>query len=167
MQSMLRRLRPFALALLGLVPLASSSVAQTASTPGQPDCAFGLASGTFNLPAGQPGSLEGLLRGPGGTALFAVKAVTLPDPSTPEVDGVVQGTLFRLQGPGAPKPVAAVQGRWDLLPNGKGRYKVVFLQPDPANPGNPTLFGASKGIFLDPPQPGLVGLFQGKWAVCP
>jgi len=161
----LRHLARAAIALAALVLPSTTLSAQSSAQLASSACAYGKLSGAFNLPVGQLGGAQGLLRAPDGTALFALKAEVAPDPNTPFVDGTIDGVLHRLQGPNAPTPVAAVKGRWQLLPNGTGLYELAFVQP--GGNGNPTLFGAAKGVFVDPPNPSLVGQLKGKWAACP
>ena|SRR5436190_4992461 len=146
-------------ALLGavLVP-AGGAVASYA-------CQDGVTSGQWDLPSGSSsfGFLSGKLADPTGTyGIYAIDAVLVDDPSPclSCVTGAIYGTVDDGIGPGP--DYYLVGGYSGIFFTGQGTFAAKIVPP-----GSNTSVGIVEGKFEDPPFPGGIGKFEGKWEICP
>jgi hypothetical protein len=128
-------------------------------------CQDGIAFGDWDLPSGvgSPGFLSGKLADPTGSyGIYAFDAVLtdVPTPCLSCVEGTISGTLDDGIGPG---PDYDVVGEYSgFFFTGKGKFFAKIVPP-----GSNTSVGVVEGKFEDPPFPGGIGKFKGKWEICP
>jgi hypothetical protein len=128
-------------------------------------CQDGIALGDWDLPSGSSsyGFMSGKLADPTGTfGIYSVDAVLVDSgsPCLSCVAGTILGTVDDGIGPG---PDYYLVGDYSgLFFTGKGTFAAKIVPP-----GSNTSVGVVEGKFEDPPFPGGIGAFKGKWEICP
>ena len=128
-------------------------------------CQDGLAFGEWELPSGwgSPGFMSGKLTDPTGSyGIYAIDAVLtdVPSPCLSCVEGTIYGTLDDGIGLG---PDYYLVGEYSgFFFSGEGEFFAKIVPP-----GSNTSVGIVEGKFADPPFPGGIGKFEGKWEICP